>query len=189
MILLIAVCCCGSFVLTVDIISLWDWITIYPFTPLLLALGFFPYFCYCKHSCTYVFVHVGEFLLGQFLGVEFLCHNFRQCCRMFSKVTTPVPIHQPWIQGGFNDFFLWSQFLPNTLLGNVKYNMFKMAISFCVLDHLLWTLSISTDAFILVYFIDVYVATRDFFVSTFTFNLYMSTCFRCVLKIELLFVF
>lgn len=61
------------------------------------------------------------------------------------------------------DFFLWSQFLPNTLLSTVKYNMFKMAISFCDLDHLLWTLSIPADAFIVVYFIDVNVASRDFF--------------------------
>lgn len=41
----------------------------------------------------------------------------------------------------------------------VRYNMFKIAILFCDLDRLLWTLSIPTDAFIS----NVSIATPDSF--------------------------
>lgn len=123
-----------------SIFSLWDYIIIYPFTPLPMTFRFFPCFCCCKHSRT-----CGRVSLGQAWNC---CHNFRQCLSVFQgSYTYPHSLTVgPW--DGFNDFSVKIQHVQNRHL-------------------VLWLESFVTERLFpflqLLFSSDVSIATLDFF--------------------------
>lgn len=117
-----------------SIFSWWDYIIMYPFTPLLMTFRLFPCFCCCKHSCT-----CGRVSLGQ---ARNCCHNFRQCLNVFQgSYTYPHSLTVgPWDE--FNDFFVKIQHVRNCHL-ILWLERFVME----------WLFSFLQLLFILVYFI------------------------------------